>query len=552
MMKSLYPALSLPLLGIASASTTSLAPDLVFQEKDGVVAIEAEHFASQTKSEVRAWHLTSTISDPGIKPDGDPSHAHSASGRAYLEILPDTRRSHDDKLIQKENFTNEPGEMAVLTYNINFANPGRYYCWVRCHSTNSEDNGIHLGIDGTWPESGARMQWTAKNKWHWDSKQRTEKIHTGLFGQIWIDVPKAGDHQIHFSMREDGFEFDKFILTTEKPVQTAPPEGNGPATVVKEGTLPKPFPAAPKSPQAERQTPAKFPEHWGPTPQIQTADLVELPKPFGKGSSTLKSWIEMNLEKDAAEPKPKTSKYPEHWGTPPRIQTRDIVDLPAPYGKGSSTLRNWILKNQKNDQANQKTFKPDNAAKPALPDLQQPRQGDGDGSATLTGANTQWQPVTLSIKGPFAHELDQKPNPFLDYSLMVTFTHNSGAPEYQVPGYFAADGNAGESSARSGTVWRAHFSPDKPGKWNYHAGFVKGKQAALETVTGFPESTFTSLKQFNSTGDIEIKPTPSDARGFYKEGRLTYVVPGRKALEPIRDREKEPRRGGESLAHAGI
>jgi len=41
--------------------------------------------------------------------------------------------------------------------------------------------------------------------------------------------------------------------------------------------------------------------------------------------------------------------FPEHWGEPPRIQTRDYRELPGGYGKGSSTLANWIKKNLEND-----------------------------------------------------------------------------------------------------------------------------------------------------------------------------------------------------------
>jgi hypothetical protein len=41
-----------------------------------------------------------------------------------------------------------------------------------------------------------------------------------------------------------------------------------------------------------------------------------------------------------------------------------------------------------------------------------------------------------------------------------------------VPGYFAADGNAGETSAESGTKWRAHLAPDKAGQWNYFVSFT--------------------------------------------------------------------------------
>lgn len=301
-MKTIYmQLLALPVAGLSLASTKPLVADLVFEEKNGVVAIEAEHFVSQDKSDVRAWHIISTASTPGIEPDGDPSHAATASGGAYLEILPDTRRSHDDKLIKGDNFMPTGGEMAVLTYPVHFHQAGRYYCWVRTFSTNTEDNGIHLGLNGTWPESGARMQWTRKNEWAWDTKQRTEKVHVGVFGRIWLDIPEPGVHNIQFSMREDGFEFDKFILTTAKPDQESPPKGHGPKTKVKKGKLPPPFKASPKSKQTVR-----FPEHWGAPPAVQTRDRVDLPDPYDKGSSTLRNWILNNQRKDAAKKEAKT------------------------------------------------------------------------------------------------------------------------------------------------------------------------------------------------------------------------------------------------------
>ena len=41
-----------------------------------------------------------------------------------------------------------------------------------------------------------------------------------------------------------------------------------------------------------------FPAHWGKPPEIQTQDYVELPGGYGHGSSTVKHWINANLEKD--------------------------------------------------------------------------------------------------------------------------------------------------------------------------------------------------------------------------------------------------------------
>ncbi len=45
---------------------------------------------------------------------------------------------------------------------------------------------------------------------------------------------------------------------------------------------------------------ARFPAHWGPTPMMQTMDIVELPGGYGMGSSTLANWIRRNMEADAA------------------------------------------------------------------------------------------------------------------------------------------------------------------------------------------------------------------------------------------------------------
>jgi hypothetical protein len=41
--------------------------------------------------------------------------------------------------------------------------------------------------------------------------------------------------------------------------------------------------------------------------------------------------------------------FPKHWGHPPKIQTRDFIPLPAPYGRGSSTLSHWIMDNLTQD-----------------------------------------------------------------------------------------------------------------------------------------------------------------------------------------------------------
>ena len=201
----------------------------IFEEKNGIVAVEAEHFYEQSKSDIRKWYLIGEdFSSEMQDPDGN--HTIHASGGQYLECLPDTRTTRDDKLMPGENFSNLAVDMAILNYRVYINNPGRYYVWVRAFSTGTDDNGIHVGIDDTWPGSGQRLQWCeGKNQWTWESKQRTENVHCGEPELIYLDIEQPGNHDIQFSMREDGFEFDKFVL--KKAYES--PEGLGPKETIK-------------------------------------------------------------------------------------------------------------------------------------------------------------------------------------------------------------------------------------------------------------------------------------------------------------------------------
>jgi len=85
-----------------------------------------------------------------------------------------------------------------------------------------------------------------------------------------------------------------------------------------------------------------------------------------------------------------------------------------------------------------------------------------DNKPLITGELMKWHKVTLTFDGPRASETDDN-NPFLNYRLNVLFTHKASGKSYLVPGYFAADGNAGETSVTAGDKWRVHFAPDVTG-----------------------------------------------------------------------------------------
>lgn len=145
------------------------------------------------------------------------------------------------------------------------------------------------------------------------------------------------------------------------------------------------------------------------------------------------------------------------------------------------------------------------------------RPAAGDGSIAIAGELRQWHKITLQLAGPYAAETDSAPNPFTHYRFEVTFTHESGAPRYVVPGYFAADGDAANTSADAGTVWRAHLSPDRPGRWTYRVAFTHGPAVAMNGG-GAPLAPFDG-----QSGEFTIERTDKTRRDFRGKGRLTYT-----------------------------
>ena len=140
-------------------------------------------------------------------------------------------------------------------------------------------------------------------------------------------------------------------------------------------------------------------------------------------------------------------------------------------------------------------------------------------SGVISGELRKWHKVTIDFTGPSVDEKSED-NPFMNYRLNVTFVHKSSGQEYIVPGYFAADGDAANSSATSGDVWRVHFAPDQEGEWTYSVDFRKGRWVAISEKlgTGVPGEFMD-----RESGSFTILPTDKTGRDFRAKGRLDYL-----------------------------
>lgn len=125
-----------------------------------------------------------------------------------------------------------------------------------------------------------------------------------------------------------------------------------------------------------------------------------------------------------------------------------------------------------------------------------------------------WSALTLSFTGPETSELDSL-NPFLNYLLQVEF--RNGENRQIIRGFYAADGQAGETSATSGAIWQARFAPDNEGEWSYDARLYKGTNVALSKDMTHAESV--PLKQ--ATGSFVVIPPKANDGSFSAKGRLT-------------------------------
>ena len=122
---------------------------------------------------------------------------------------------------------------------------------------------------------------------------------------------------------------------------------------------------------------------------------------------------------------------------------------------------------------------------------------------------------TLSFQGPATSE-DSPDNPFTDYRLLVTFQHAETL--HVVRGFYAADGNAAETGADSGAVWKVRFAPDRVGKWNYAAELRRGGKIAIDDRPDRGEI----VELQNATGSFEVtaRRKAGGSRDFRDTGRL--------------------------------
>jgi hypothetical protein len=103
---------------------------------------------------------------------------------------------------------------------------------------------------------------------------------------------------------------------------------------------------------------------------------------------------------------------------------------------------------------------------------------------------------------------------------MVTFAR--AVRSVPVPGFFAADGQAGETGAIAGDRWQVRFMPDSEGEWAFHAELARGTDAAIRDdaeveVVGVADGTL-------RVGPTDKRAPDSRAAGLLRDVKGRYFV----------------------------
>ena len=182
-----------------SGGTSAAAPRGHFRETDGLVVIEAEHYA-----EGAGWERV--------------------GGRSGGAMRDDTTRGD-----------------GFLEYDITFTQPGDYRITTLARKTNREhadkanDVFVTLGGEKLWADDdvtrpdGLR---TGDYDFGWTSWPKGPGAHTPrplLHRPVYARVPEPGTYALRFTSRSPGYELDKVVLSLDPDLEL---EGAGPAETV--------------------------------------------------------------------------------------------------------------------------------------------------------------------------------------------------------------------------------------------------------------------------------------------------------------------------------
>lgn len=218
---------SLRIICLALLIAAFAARAAVYQETEGRVVVEAEHFDSRTQHEHadgqhHHWHISPA--DDGVDFLFDVADFFaSARGSSYIQVLPNGAGGGD------------PNEDPKALYKVNIQTPGTYQLWLRWVGATGSDNSLYASVatlvDGP---GGTHADWYRFSKdgaldfangWQGTGGFERTDASGGDTPATW-EISTPGVYTVMITQREDGAALDTILLQL---TSLAPPGEPGPA-----------------------------------------------------------------------------------------------------------------------------------------------------------------------------------------------------------------------------------------------------------------------------------------------------------------------------------
>lgn len=176
-------------LACCSFTHISYASFIQDSGSEGFISIEAEHYTANHGGTTDDWSFTQSFDN--------------YSGSGAMVVGPDDGAQNDNEEIYTV-------ESPRLDYEIEFTKTGTHYVWMRgiAPDSSSRDDSVNVGLNGE-PVATAKHIREFNANWQWSNLRKGGLIAT-------IDVQTIGTHTLNVWMREDGFVFDKLMLTVDE------------------------------------------------------------------------------------------------------------------------------------------------------------------------------------------------------------------------------------------------------------------------------------------------------------------------------------------------
>ncbi len=116
-----------------------------------------------------------------------------------------------------------PTSSPEAQYQVQVADTGTYYVWLRVYTTGSGDDTVHLGLNGHVSSTADKITTSTRNSWVW-----TRATLDGVNASI--NIGTAGIQTVNLWMQEDGMRVDRILLTKSSSFT---PSGTGPTTTAR-------------------------------------------------------------------------------------------------------------------------------------------------------------------------------------------------------------------------------------------------------------------------------------------------------------------------------